>query len=61
MSEIVNIPNNYKDSKIFDQIDIPKMEFQKILEETRDKQKSVSEIEDFKEKKKRQGRKKIQK
>ncbi|MGL9969189.1 hypothetical protein [Enterococcus sp. DIV1420a] len=63
MPEIVNMPNNYQDSDIFNKISLPKdqQSIQKTLDETRKLQKNVSNIDDSEEKKRKREDKKIQK
>lgn len=63
MGEIVNAPNNYHESDILNKISLPKNDHltQKNLDETRKLQKSVSNLEDSEEKKKKRKNDQIQK
>ena len=63
MPEIVNIPNNYQDSDIFNKISLPKEEqsAQRTLDETKKLQKTVSGLEDSEEKRRKREDKQVQK
>lgn len=63
MGEIVNAPNNYHESDILNKISLPKNDHltQKNLDETRKLQKSVSNLEDSEEKKKKRKNEQVQK
>ena len=63
MGEIVNAPNNYHESDILNKISLPENDHltQKNLDETRKLQKSVSNLEDSEEKKKKRKNDQIQK
>lgn len=63
MGEIVNIPNNYQNSDILNKISLPKDEqtVKNNLDETKRLQKTVSNIEDSEEKRKKKKSDQVQK
>ncbi|MGQ4068855.1 hypothetical protein [Enterococcus mundtii] len=65
MPEFVNAPNFYQNSDILDKIDLPKedqsSQIQKTLQETKRMQKTVSNIEDSEEKRRKREQKTHQK
>ncbi|XIK51797.1 hypothetical protein N8C47_14385 (plasmid) [Enterococcus faecium] len=65
MPEFVNTPNFYQDSDILSKINLPKeesaLQVQRTLQETQKIQKSISNLEDSEEKKKKRDQKTYQK
>ncbi|EOY2583397.1 hypothetical protein ACP28O_002640 [Enterococcus faecium] len=65
MPEFVNTPNFYKDSDILSKINLPKeesvLQVQRTLQETQKIQKSISNLEDSEEKRKKRDQKTYQK
>ena len=65
MPEFVNTPNFYQDSDILSKINLPKeesaLQVQRTLQETQKIQKSISNLEDSEEKRKKRDQKPYQK
>ncbi|NTM60754.1 hypothetical protein HQ725_14515 [Enterococcus faecium] len=65
MPEFVNTPNFYQDSDILSKINLPKeesaLQVQRTLQETQKIQKSISNLEDSEEKRKKRDQKTYQK
>ena len=65
MPEFVNTPNFYQDSDIISKINLPKeesaLQVQRTLQETQKIQKSISNLEDSEEKRKKRDQKTYQK
>ncbi len=65
MPEFVNTPNFYQDSDILSKINLPKeesvLQVQRTLQETKKIQKSISNLEDSEEKRKKRDQKTYQK
>ena len=65
MPEFVNTPNFYQDSDILSKINLPKeesaLQVQRTLQETQKIQKSISNLEDYEEKRKKRDQKTYQK
>ncbi|XIK20309.1 hypothetical protein N8B00_14615 (plasmid) [Enterococcus faecium] len=65
MPEFVNTPNFYQDSDILSKINLPKeesaLQVQRTLQETQKIQKSISNLEDSEEKRKKETKKHIKK
>lgn len=65
MPEFVNTPNFYQDSDILSKINLPKeesaLQVQRTLQETQKIQKSISNLEDSEEKRKKKDQKTYQK